>query len=556
MQPYPLRVLKNLNRLREIATVLLNHGFGDLVDRLGLRPYLDWGRRVVSRRPPEDIERLTTAVRLRLALQALGPTFIKFGQLLSTRPDLIPPDVICELKQLQEHVPPFPVALAHQTLLREFGLPAEELFGRFDEVPLAAGSLAQVHRATSREGTELAIKIRRPDITRVIENDLSLMVELAQLMERHLPESRVFDPVGLVNHFTRTIRREMNFRREARTMQEFTRQFNGDPAVHVPVVEEELCSEAVLTMEYIDGIKVDDLPAIRAAGLDPPLLARLGARIFLRQALEMGIFHGDPHPGNMRFLPDGSIALLDYGMVGYLDEVKRDLLIDLFLCVVKNNLDRAVDLLQELGQPTQPVNHLLLQADLRDFMEAYYGLSLEQLRVGPMLNEMIAIMSNHGLRCPGDLMLLVRAIVSLEGVGRQLDPKFNLAEVLAPFVERMIRRRYHPKRIAERAIDDLRGLISAAHDLPLHLGRTLQKVSQDDLKVQLEHRGLDHLITEFDRSSNRVVVGLVTSSLVVATALVLRGGSPQSMWIALPAFILSGLLGVWLVWGILRSGRL
>lgn len=556
MEPYPLRFLKNFNRGREIATVLLNFGFGDVIERLGLRPYLNWGRRLITRKKREAVVELTTARRIRLALEELGPTFIKFGQVLSTRPDLIPADVIQELSELQERVPPFPSAQALAVLEKEFGRPPDELFGQFDEEPIAAGSLAQVHAATSVDGRRLAVKIRRPGVVQEIERDLSLMLELAQLLERHVPESNVFDPVGLVNHFTRTIRRELNFRREARTMQEFSRLFQDDSRLYIAQVEEELLSDSVLTMEFIDAIKIDDPELLRQRGIDPARVAVDGANIFMRQAFEMGIFHGDPHPGNIRVRPDGAIVLLDFGMIGFLDETKRERLVDLFLSIVRSDVDKAVELVLELGHPTQAIERPFLQADVRDFIDNYYGVPLNQLKVGPLLNDFVGILANHGLRCPGDLMLLIRAIVTLEGVGRRLDPRFNLAEELAPFVEKLIRRRYDPKRIAERTIDDLKTLFKAAHDLPLHLGRTLQKASQDDLKVQLEHRGLDKLINEFDRSSNRVVVGVVTAALIVATALIIRSDAAQSLWVALPLFILSGLLGVWLIWGILRSGRL
>ena len=556
MQPYPLRFLKNLNRGREIATVLLNYGFGDVIERLGLRPYLNWGRRLIRSKKREAVEQLTTPQRIRLALQDLGPTFVKFGQVLSTRPDIVPRDVINELSLLQEQVPPFAATGARAILEAEFRTPVDELFSSFEDVPLAAGSLAQVHGAVSRDGRPLVVKIRRPEVVHSVERDLALMLELAQLLERHVPESRVFDPVGLVNQFTRTIRREMNFQREGRTMQEFARLFRDDPRLYVPQVEENMLTDSILTMERIDGVKVDDIEGILAFGLDPAQVARDGANIFLRQAFEMGIFHGDPHPGNIRVRKDGAIALLDYGMVGFLDETKRERLVDLFLAVGRHDVDRAIAVILAVGVPTQPVERPLLSADIRDFIDAYYGVPLEHLRIGHLLNDFITIMSNHGLRCPGDLMVLIRAIITLEGVGRQLDPRFNLAAALSPFVESMIRARYHPQRVAERAASDVRTLLRAAHDLPLHLTRTLQKASQDDLKMQLEHRGLDKLITEFDRSSNRVVVGVLTASLIVATALLIRSGGAQSYWIALPIFILSGLLGLWLIWGILRSGRL
>lgn len=556
MEPYPIRFLKNLARSREIATVLFNYGFGDVLERLGLLKYLKWGKRLIFRRQRDVDPALTSSQRIRLALQDLGPTFVKFGQVLSTRPDLLPADLIDELSQLQEKVPPFDTAEARRLIEQELKKPIAELFHSFVDEPLAAGSLGQVHRAVHFDGTQLAVKVRRPRVIHDVERDLSLLMELAQLMERHVPESTVFDPVGLVNHFTRTIRREMNLRREGRTMQEFQRLFREDRRLYVPRVVPDMCTDAVLTMEFVDGLRVDDLPQLRQCGIDPHRVARDGANIFMRQSFEMGIFHGDPHPGNMRIRRDGSLVLLDYGMVGFLEEHKREQLVDMFLSIVRRDVDRAVELAQEIGSPSQPIERPLLRADVFDFIETYYGVPLDQLSVAALLTDLVRIMSNHGLRLPGDMMLLIRAIVTLEGVGRQLDPRFNLAGELAPFVEHLVKKRYDPKRIAERALEDTKKLFKAAHDLPLHLGRTLEKLSQDDLRIQLEHRSLDKLITEFDRSSNRIVVGVVTASLVVATALIVRTASVGWQWIGIPLFALSGLLGIWLVWGILRSGRL
>ena len=552
----PIRLLKNINRGREIMTVLLVYGFGDLLDRMGILTYLNWGKRVISFRKQEAAQNLTTAHRIRLALQDLGPTFIKFGQVLSTRPDILPADLIEELTHLQDRVPPFDGAEAQRLVESELGHTVSELYARFDVEPIAAGSLAQVHRAEHLDGTELAIKVRRPGISQLVEQDLSLLLELAQLLVRQVPESRVFDPVGLVHHFSRTIRRELSFRREARTAEEFRRQFAEDERVHIPVVFPELCSEGVLTMEFIEGVKASDRDGLIGLHLDPTSIAQNGARIFMHQAFEMGIFHGDPHPGNLRVQPDGKIVLLDYGMVGYLDEPKRELMVDVLLAIGKHDVDRTVAMVLEVGAPSQPIDRGLLRADVQDFIEAYYGVPLEQLQVGRMLNDFVAILGNFGLRCPPDFMLLIRAMVTLEGVGRTLDPQFNLAAELVPYVEKMVRRRYDPRRVARRTVDDLKVLLRAAHDLPLNLGATLKKIAQDDLNIHLEHRGLDRLITEFDRSSNRIVVGLVVSALVVATALVIRTAPIGSEWVGIPLFLLSGLLGIWLVIGILRSGRL
>ncbi len=276
------------------------------------------------------------------------------------------------------------------------------------------------------------------------------MTELALLIQNHVPEAEVFDPVGLVNHFARTIRREMNFTREGRTMEEFARFFRNDATLHIAKVHWDLTSEAVLTMDFVDGCRIDDRAALAARGIQTPFLAANGARIFMKMAFEIGVFHGDPHPGNIRVLPDGTIGLLDFGMVGILDDEKRELLVDLFVAVQRHDVARAVEMVLALGQPFRPVDTPLLRADVRDFIENYYGVPLEQLRIGRMLTDFAGVMLNHGIRCPADLMLLIRCLVTLEGVGRDLDPAFNLAAHLAPFIERIVSERYSPRQMFDQ----------------------------------------------------------------------------------------------------------
>ena len=555
MEANPFRLLRNIGRTSEIVTVLLNHGFGDLVDRIGLRNFWYRWRRSFSRNPPEPLRHLKQVERIRMALEKLGPTFIKFGQVMSTRPDLVPPGMLVELQKLQEGVPPFPSDEAVAQLEAELGQPVEKLFASFDRTPLAAGSLGQVHRATHFDGTPLAIKIRRPTAVRDVERDLLLMQELAILLESNIPESRIFDPIGLVNHFARSIRRELNFAREGRTMDEFRRLFRQDATLYVPQVYWELTTEAVLSMEYVDGLRIDELKLMVGARFTPEEIAANGARIFMKQAFEFGVFHGDPHPGNVRILRDGTLCLLDYGMIGMLDGKTREQLVDLLLAISQQDVDAAVRLVLQIGEIHREIDRPLLQIDMRDFVSNYYGVELERLNVGHILSDFVAILSNHGIRCPGSLMLLIRCLVTLEGVGRTLDPEFNLAAHLQPFVEKLVKDRYSPSRMAERMWSESQSLLGYAHDIPGHINRTLRKLSQDDLRIQLEHRNLDHFILELERSSNRLVVGMVIGSLIVASALIISRGS-STIWVTLPIFVISSLLAIWLVYGIFRSGRL
>jgi len=551
----PLKFFRNLGRTREIVTILLNHGFGDVVERLRLMRYLRWWRRVILRRP-DPTPRLTVAERIRQALEELGPTFVKFGQVVSTRPDLVPAPIIAELEKLQEHVPPFSGDEAVRILETEFGQPVSALFARFETTPVAAGSLGQVHRALHLDGRALAVKIRRPNVVQNIERDLSLMGELAILIERHLPEAEIFDPVGLVNQFARSIRRELNFAREGRTIDEFRRLFRNDATLFVPAVCWETTSEAVVTMEFVEGLRIIDRQALVAAKLSPAEVAANGARIFMKMAFEFGFFHGDPHPGNIRILRNGVIGLIDYGMVGRLEEEKREQLADLFVAVTQGNVRGCVEQVLMIGKPFRPIDRPLLTSDVRDFIEVYYGVPLDKINVRQLLTDFVNILIEHGIRYPADLMLLIRAIITLEGVAAELYEEFNLATHLAPFINQLVRERYNPQRLAGRFLTETRTLLRVLHDLPRHVGKTLEKLSQDDLRIHLEHQHLDRLIHEVDRSSNRVVIGVVMSSLIMASALVIRSNVSATWWISVPTFILSSLLGIWLIYGVFRSGRL
>ena len=552
---HSFRLLRNLGRTSEIVTVLLNHGFGDLVDRIGLRNFWYRWRRLLSGRPVEPSRHLKVVERIRLTLESLGPTYIKFGQVMSTRPDLVPPEMLLELKRLQERVPPFSSEEAIKRIESELGQPVEQLFAFFDKTPLAAGSLGQVHRAVHFDGTPLAVKIQRPDAARHVERDLSLMQQIALLVEGNIAEARIFDPVGLVNHFARTIRRELNFAREGRTMDEFRRLFRQDATLYVPQVFLNLSTEAVLTMEFIDGFRIDEIEPHQSAPLEPSEIAANGARIFMKQAFEFGVFHGDPHPGNIRIRRDGTICLLDYGMVGVLDDGTREQLIDLIVAISQQDVDASIQLILQFAEPNRQIDRALLQIDMRDFVFNYYGVELEHLNVGRLLSDFVAILSNHGIRCPSNLMLLIRALVTLDGIGRDLDPTFNLAAHLQPFLERLVRARYEPSKVAERIWLESKQLLEFAHDIPRNINRTLRKLSADDLRIQFEHRNLDQFILELERSSNRLVVGMVVAALIMASALIIAGGV-STVWVSLPIYILSSLLAVWLIFGIFRSGRL
>ena len=359
-----------------------------------------------------------------------------------------------------------------------------------------------------------------------------------------------------MQQFARSIRREVSFTREGRTIDEFRRLFRNDATLYIPDIHWDLSTDAVLTMDFVEGMHVNDRALLMQGGLSPQQIAANGTCIFLKMAFEFGLFHGDPHPGNIRILPNGVIGLIDYGMVGRLEDEKREQLIDLLVAISRGDVRGTVAQVLVIGQPFHPVDLPLLRSDVRDFVQGYYGLPLSKIQVGNLLRDFVNILSTHGIRYPADLMLLIRTIVTLEGVCRELDPEYNIAEHLAPIIERLVRERYNPQRVASKLWNETRHFADLLYELPDHVCKTLEKLSRDDLRIQLEHRHLEHLITEVDRSSNRLVIGLVMSALIVASALVIRTTGTEAWWISLPTFVLSSLLGVWLIYGVFRSGRL
>jgi ubiquinone biosynthesis protein len=553
------RNIRNIRRYRGIIKVLFNYGFDHLLEYLNLSHLVARSKRLL-RRDTAKIASYSPAERMRMALEELGPTFVKLGQLLSTRPDVIPVSYADEFAKLQDNVPSFSYEEIREQIRNELGGEIEQFFSSFEQESIAAASIAQVHKARLLSGEEVVVKVRRPGIQKLIETDIDALMGLALIAERHLPGSDLYDPVGLVKEFARTIRREMDFSREGHTIEKFSTDFAGDPTLYFPKVHWEVTAKGALTLEYIDGIKVSDLEKLERAGLDRRLIGRRGADAFIKMVLEHGFFHGDPHPGNVLILPGNVICLLDYGMVGRLDAELQEYLIDILLAIVKKNVDDVISLLLYSGEITDSLNIKALKRDLTEFIDDYYEVPLQDIQVGRMLMEFLEIMTTYRIRFQPDLMLLAKALVAIEGMGRKLDPQFDMVAHLRPFMEKAIKKRISPRHALKEFSSHFMSYVNLTKNLPKDLKEILNSLNRNKFKIDLEHRGLDRFTRELDKSINRLSSSLIVTALVVGSSIIMQTGNGPRLFdfpmIAFIGYIVAGVIGLWWVIAILRSGRL
>ena len=552
------RNVRSIRRTRVIIGVFVSYGFDQLLESFNLPS--PFRKRRLFRREQRELSGVDPARRMRLAFEELGPTFIKLGQLLSTRPDLIPRSFADEFATLQDRVPPVPFDEIRRQLQQELGGTPETLFARFDPEPLAAASIAQVHRARLKSGEEVAVKIRRPDVVGIVETDIDILSAMAGWGERHLPVGSSYDLSGVVREFARTIRREMDLTREGRTIERFRNNAGGDPTLHFPKIYPELTSSGVLTLEYIRGIKITDLDALRGAGLDCRLIAARGADIFLRQVVHHGLFHGDPHPGNIFVLPGNVICLLDFGMVGHLEGATRQFIFLLLLALLNKSPDDLIETLDEAGVLSEAATKPALRRDLAEFIDSYVDIPLRDLQVGRLLSEFVDIITLHRIRLDPVLLLLVKALIGVEGLGRRLDPEFDMMIHIRPFIQAAEKEKGAPGEVMRDLGSYLQSLFRLSRNLPRDLKEIITRINRGTVKIDLEHRGLDRLITELDKASKRLSSSLIIAALLVGSAIIVTTDKGPKLFgfpfLAFAGYVVAGIFGLWLVIAIFRSGKL
>jgi len=548
----------HLNRYRQIANALARHGLGYLLGMVGLDRYVPFHHGLLGH--PRREEPYTSPEHVRMALEDMGAAFIKLGQILSSRPDLLPPDYQEELGKLQDSAPTISADIVNEVIAAELGRSPTAIFANFNPKPLAAASIGQVHGATLRDGSEVVVKIRRPGVVEQIEEDLEILHTMAAAASRRWELARRYDVVGLSQEFAQTLRAELDYIREGRNAERFAENFSDNAAVHVPEVFWELTTARVLTLERIHGTKIDDLAALDAAGIDREELAERAARVILKMIFEDGFFHADPHAGNFLVERGGRLAIIDFGMVGTVDTRTREQLVELLFAVTSRDPDRLVDAFFDLRMLQRHTNRDVLRRDFEHLLSRYYGLPLGEIGLGPLLTDTLAVVRRHRLQLPTNLALMIKTLIMHEGLEVRLDPEMHMTSVLAPYAEELMLREYSPilwaRRFARAGLDAAR----LGTELPQQVHRLIGEIERGSIEVGMRPEGFERLVGRFERLGNRVVLGIIAAAFVNGLALLLSVYRPAGwdQWfgtIVAAGFLIAAAIGGYLVYGILRTGH-
>ena len=516
-----LTTVRDLERLRQIAGVLAVHGFGEVVERTGLSTLIPGRKR-------RDGARMPTGIRLRKVLEDLGPSFVKLGQIMSTRPDLIPEDILVELKKLQDEVPAEPFEVIRAQVERELGCSLSDVYESFEETPLASASIAQVHRARLRPGdhsAEVVVKVQRPQVQAVMARDVDLLYWLAKAIVRSMPESHLYRPISLVEEFDRSVSAELDFSLEADNHERFTQNFEQNPHAKFPKVYRSASAKRVLTLEYLEGRKVY---AAQRAGVSGELIAKRAVEIIIQQIFEDGFFHADPHPGNIIILgtvDDPVIGMIDVGMVGRLSPKMRDRTIDLMLAAVREDYAGIADALYAIGRPVRKIDRDAYDAEVTTLAQRYLGKRLKEIQLGSLIRDLVKASRKFGVEIPPEFLMLGKSLMTVEGVGKEIYPELDLLDEVRPYFLTLFQQRFSPERMTQDAIRGLRRLGAATSEMPLQLEEILEDLRKGAFTIRTQQAQLE---SAADRLGRRTFSGIVVGSLIIAGAILL---SKESYWL-------------------------
>ncbi len=557
---------RGFRRLGAIARVLVKHGCGAVADRLTSR------RKIRSDADSLGPSGFPAPRRIRLVLEELGPSFIKLGQLMSTRADIFPPEYVEEFKKLQDRVPPLAFAEIKQLLEAELQQPLAALFADFSAESIAAASVAQVYAARLFSGAQVAVKVIRPGITKKIREDIQLMYTLAARLEKNFELGRILGATNIVQEFERTIFNELDMFREAGNIEKFAAHFQYVEDICVPKVYWELTTKSVLVMTFIEGVKVDEVAAIRSAGIDPQEIALIGLRSLSRQLMEFGFFHADPHPGNTIVMPDGRVGLVDFGIMGYLDEETMHQVAYLFLGYAERDYDLIMEALLASGVlPAEGVDLAAFRRDLKDISEPFYGRSLQTISVRDVYEQVMQLVSKYRICLPRNLLLLLKTLIQTEALGKTLGSDASILTVMRPYARQLLQKGYESRKILRNMGQDLRNSAGYLKSAPKLFHDILKQTAMGKQAVELRHTGFDRLDQKFERGVNRLVIGLIISASTIAAALILNSTQTVVQFqvrllgyqtlsltaiLGVVGYSIATVLGLWLIISIFRSGKL
>ncbi|CCK81494.1 ABC1 kinase family protein [Desulfobacula toluolica] len=552
---------RNLMRYQHIIGIILKYGFENIIDAMNIERYIESGLQLIHVvNKHEKVEKLSKNQRIRMALEELGPTFIKMGQILSSRPDLIPVDLLNELEKLQDHVKPFEFEHVKTIIASEFGKSHEKIFDSIEETAFASASIGQVHRAQTHNHDQIAVKIQRPGIRKTIETDLEIMLHLASIMENNIEEVALFKPVKIVEEFAKTLEKELDYSIEASNMQRMAQQFKDDKTIQIPKVYGAESSERVLAMEYIRGIKADDVEAIESAGLDKKLITRRGADFIMKQVFEHGFFHADPHPGNIFIMKKNRICPVDFGMTGFIDQTTREVFVDLIHSITTNNFKLTSRLLCELAEYEIQPDLTSLEKDVSQFVSLHLSKSLKDIKTAKMVNQFLELCAIHKLRIPPDFFLMIKAFISIEGVAKKLDPDFDMISHAVPYVTAAKYRKFKTSRITEELIGMARESYKLLRIFPMDAVEIMRLIKSGKLSFDIKIKGLDKMLNTQDQTSNRISFSIIIAALILGSAILINSEVPPMLFgvsvIGIAGFLAAAVMGIWLLIAIIQKGRL
>lgn len=548
----------SFKRYNQIIGVLLKYGFEDLVAYMNEKKRFTFIKKLIPKATYEQALHISKWQKMRLVCEELGPTFVKFGQLLSNRPDLLPADLIVELEKLQDGVPPVAGKTAISVVETELNKKVGELFATFEEDAFASASMAQVHRATLKTGEKVVVKVQRPGIEEVIHEDIKVMLYMAEVFSNRIPSLKSFDPIGLVRNFEESIMKELDFIHESVNIQRFHTNFKKDESdegyIHSPKSYPELTTSKVLTLEYIDGIKISDTGKLLLAGYDPVLIGDRLAYSFLKQVFNYGFFHADPHPGNLLVLPGNVICYLDYGMMGSIFRKDLEALSTLFLAVRSKDIRKIIRALQQLSDTTIIQNYRELENDINELVQTYEYTS-QTNEISTLLLHIKDIIVKHGLKAPTHFFLLIRSMVTAEGVIRKLNPAIDLEKMMKPFLVKLIARHYNPLQFARRVANSVYEMGMYMEDFPRDLKNVMRRINAGEMKVDLRHKGIDPLVHTLNRITRQLVAAVLVAALLIGgTQMIIHDIHP--LWRGTSAMGICGfILAGWISFNMLRDLR-